>query len=169
MATRNFVPRKDGEGSVGKASKHWGAGFFDKIFVKTIEVLGDGAEDNNQPATVGWVKTKFYALLRKALEVSGVMFYNTSNTTYGVFGYIILGDFFGGFTIQWVESVTVSSSGTDYVYPIAFKDYGFMICGSSPSNDKSVTFVARNTKNKAHITHSENTGQYTTYALAIGR
>lgn len=31
MATRNFVPRKDGEGSIGKASKHWRAVYTNHI------------------------------------------------------------------------------------------------------------------------------------------
>ena len=28
MATRNYVPRANGEGSIGTAKKHWGAGYF---------------------------------------------------------------------------------------------------------------------------------------------
>jgi hypothetical protein len=31
MATRNIVPRANGEGSIGTAAKHWGAGYFDTL------------------------------------------------------------------------------------------------------------------------------------------
>jgi hypothetical protein len=31
MATRNIVPRANGEGSIGTAAKHWGAGHFDTL------------------------------------------------------------------------------------------------------------------------------------------
>ena len=40
MATRNYVPRANGEGSIGTAGKHWGGAFFDKLVVKTLEVAG---------------------------------------------------------------------------------------------------------------------------------
>jgi hypothetical protein len=31
MATRNIVPRANGEGGIGTAAKHWGAGYFDNV------------------------------------------------------------------------------------------------------------------------------------------
>ena len=31
MATRNLVPRANGEGSIGTTAKHWGAGHFDTL------------------------------------------------------------------------------------------------------------------------------------------
>ena len=31
MATRNFVPRADGEGSIGTAAKAWGNGYFKSL------------------------------------------------------------------------------------------------------------------------------------------
>lgn len=37
MATRNFVPRKDREGSIGTAKKRWGEAYFDKLSVRIIE------------------------------------------------------------------------------------------------------------------------------------
>ena len=48
MATRNFVPRKDGEGSIGKERKSWGTAYIDKLFVKAIELLGGGFACNFQ-------------------------------------------------------------------------------------------------------------------------
>ena len=71
MATRNYVPRANGEGSIGTEKKHWGGGFFDNLAVKTLEVIGGGAENDAQPATVGWVKSKFQDLLKNALNLSG--------------------------------------------------------------------------------------------------
>ena len=40
MTTRNYVPRANGEGSIGTEKKHWGSAFFDKLVVKTLEVAG---------------------------------------------------------------------------------------------------------------------------------
>ena len=31
MATKNIVPRVDGEGGIGTASKRWGSGHFDSV------------------------------------------------------------------------------------------------------------------------------------------
>jgi hypothetical protein len=31
MATKNFVPRGDGEGEIGRTDKHWGKGWFDEL------------------------------------------------------------------------------------------------------------------------------------------
>lgn len=169
MATRNFVPRKDGEGSVGKSRKRWGAAYIETLFVKAVEVLGGETENDTQPATVGWVKNKFYGLVQKALEASGVVFYNSSNSLHGVFGYVVFGDFFGGLTIQWVENILVEQGGTDYVYPISFKEYGYAFCSGTVSNLKNVMFVAASKKNKVTIRHSESSGHYTTCLFAIGR
>ena len=169
MATRNYVPRANGEGSIGTEKKHWGGGFFDKLAVKTLEVIGGGTENDAQPATVGWVKNKFYGLVQKALEASGVVFYNSSNSLHGVFGYVVFGDFFGGLTIQWVENILVEQGGTDYVYPISFKEYGYAFCSGTVSNLKNVMFVAVSKKNKVTIRHSESSGHYTTCLFAIGR
>ena len=70
MATRNIVPRANGEGSIGTEKKHWGAGFFDKVAVKAIEVIGGGTESDGQPATVGWVKQNFAKLLKSNTATS---------------------------------------------------------------------------------------------------
>ena len=95
MATRNFVPRKDGEGSIGKSRKHWGAAYIETLFVKAVEVLGGGTENDAQPATVGWVKQGFGKLLKSAFEAAGVRYSMAEN------GYLCLGTLFGNIKIQW--------------------------------------------------------------------
>ena len=95
MATRNYVPRANGEGSIGTEKKHWGGAFFDKLSVKTLEVIGGGTENDEQPATVGWVKQGIGELLKSALEAAGVRYSMAEN------GYLCLGALFGNIKIQW--------------------------------------------------------------------
>ena len=40
MATRNYVPRANGEGSIGTEKKHWGDGYFDRLNVGGHEING---------------------------------------------------------------------------------------------------------------------------------
>ena len=112
MATRNYVPRANGEGSIGTKKKHWGGAFFDNLAVKTLEVIGGGAENDAQPATVGWVKQGFSKLLKSALEISGCRVV-TERT-----GYICFGKFFGGLKIQWG---TMTANGQYNAFPVAFE------------------------------------------------
>jgi len=105
MATRNFVPRKDGEGSIGKSRKHWGAAYIDKIFVKTVEVLGGSTENDAQPATVGWVKTAMGGILGKVFPNLGVRYNFEAN------GYVCFGRLFGNFVIQWGTALTDAGTG----------------------------------------------------------
>lgn len=117
MATRNFVPRKDGEGSIGKEKKRWGAVFAEKVAVKALEVIGGGTENDAQPATVGWVKKNFRKMLEVALTAAGLAYNIAPN------GYIKLGAMFGGLVIQW-------GCGDDdihrFTYPIAFTQEPFV-------------------------------------------
>ncbi len=46
MATRNFVPRADGEGSIGTAAKNWAGGFFKQLNVANVTV-----DDSKTPTT----------------------------------------------------------------------------------------------------------------------
>jgi len=62
MATRNIVPRADGEGNIGTALKNWLKGWFVSIFVsgnitdgthsKTIEVISDHIDSTSNPHSV---------------------------------------------------------------------------------------------------------------------
>lgn len=40
MATRNYVPRANGEGSIGTEKKHWSGGHFDRLNVGGNEIKG---------------------------------------------------------------------------------------------------------------------------------
>lgn len=110
MATRNYVPRANGEGSIGTEKKHWGGGFFDKLAVRTLEVIGGGAENDAQPATVGWVKSKFQDLLKNALNLSGARWDLDDSASSG---YIYFGKFFGGLVIEFVYFNTNNSDSNN--------------------------------------------------------
>lgn len=81
MATRNFVPRANGEGSIGKAKKRWGAAFFDKLFVKSIEGI------ENIFASLG---------VRYSIEPNG---------------YVCFGTLWGKFVLQWGTVITEGATG----------------------------------------------------------
>lgn len=104
MATRNYVPRANGEGSIGTEKKHWGSAFFDKVAVKTLEVIG-GGENDAQPATVGWVKTAMGDILGGVLPKLGVRYNLEAN------GYVCFGSLFGNFVIQWGTALTDAGTG----------------------------------------------------------
>lgn len=100
MATRNFVPRADGEGSIGTEAKNWGNGFFKKAAIgaltKTVSVLvpADDANDQ-QPATTSWVRARFRSILETVLSAAGLKYNIASN------GYICFGALFGNLILQW--------------------------------------------------------------------
>ena len=60
MATKNFVPRRDGEGSIGKASKHWDKGYFRELIIngKALQdfVKELGIESSQTAEQAGWIK-----------------------------------------------------------------------------------------------------------------
>ena len=60
MATRNYVPRANGEGSIGTEKKHWGKGFFQDLVVggKAIQdfVKDIGIESSDTGSQTGWIK-----------------------------------------------------------------------------------------------------------------
>lgn len=128
MATRNYVPRANGEGSIGTEKKHWGGGFFDKLAVKTLEVIGGGTENDAQPATVGWVKQQFQKLLDVALKATGVTISSGEN------GYINFGSLFGNVKIQWgkvlLSATTVppdDENARNVSLPIAFSNSKYVV------------------------------------------
>ena len=117
MATRGIVPRANGEGSIGTEKKHWGGGFFDKLAVRTLEVIGGGTENDAQPATVGWVKQGFEKLLKSTIEASGIRVMGGHNASYVCFG-----NLFGNLTIQWgMLGWDVGKFYKDVVYPISYR------------------------------------------------
>jgi len=118
MATRNFVPRKDGEGSIGKSRKHWGAAYIEKIFVRAVEVLGGETENDAQPATVGWVREYLKKGLVEALGTIGV-----TCSIGSVASYISFGRAFGNLLVQWGIVRTRNSAGTYITLPVAYNDY----------------------------------------------
>ena len=148
MATRNFVPCKDGEGSIGKSRKHWGAAYIDTLFVKAVEVLGGGTENDAQPATVGWVKQGFSKLLSSGLTAAGLTCNIAAN------GYIKLGRLFGGLIIQWGESTVPINSfvltknqkiGMEKItFPITFPNYVFTVVNNATAVHTQDRWVINN-------------------------
>ena len=172
MATRNYVPRANGEGSIGTEKKHWGGAFFDKISVKALEVIGGGAENDAQPATVGWVKQKIKDLLRQTLVETGLRVQFEEN------GYICFGELFNKLTIQWGLKTAKVLNDFAYVetqYPISFsktptvipsvsensnnENAGFIMAESSVSVEKA-TFVIRS--------NGKTTNDFRMHWLAVG-
>ena len=144
MATRNYVPRANGEGGIGTEKKHWSSAFFDKISVKALEVIG-GGENDAQPATVGWVKNKFRELLVASLSFTGVRWVDGEN------GFIALGSLFGGIKIQWGmfaketwETDPVWGHKQAFAFPIEFtKKYSivlFPVKVSTPESGSAYTY-----------------------------
>lgn len=173
MATRNYVPRANGEGSIGTEKKHWSAGFFDKLAVRTLEVIGGGAENDAQPATVGWVKQNVTRLLKSALEATGMRI----NIGHSKAGYICFGELLGGLIVQWGEGDW--KNGEKYkeiVYPISFKRSSILIpidefIGEDvpPQNEIGFFVVDHNqTTNEKFRVHSYAQGIGAFTYLAIG-
>ena len=76
MATRNFVPRANGEGSIGTAKKHWGAGYFDHLNLSGRELKVDGVNASR----VGEVGSCFFTLV-SGLTIMWGSEYNTNVTS----------------------------------------------------------------------------------------
>lgn len=138
MATRNYVPRANGEGSIGTEKKHWGGGFFDKLAVNTLEVIGGGTDIDAQPATVGWVKRILPTLLKSAIEQTGF------SNRFGVNGFVAFGSVFGKFKLQWgrVSLAMLSKEADDetvrnVTLPIGFEEntYTVFVWDNNPMNN----------------------------------
>ena len=100
----NFVPPTQSS-TLGTSDNRWAAGFFDKLAVKTLEVIGGGTENDAQPATVGWVKTAMGDILGGVLPKLGVRYNFDAN------GYVCFGSLFGNFVIQWGTAMTDAGTG----------------------------------------------------------
>ena len=126
MATRNYVPRANGEGSIGTKKKHWGGAFFDKLAVKTLEVIGGGTENDEQPVTVGWVKSKFQEMIKSTFSALGVRY------VMGETGYLCMGALFGNIKIAWGATLTnqpVENKSIQVALPI-FVSTEYFSCGN---------------------------------------
>ena len=99
----NFVPPTPSS-TLGTSGNRWAGGFFEKIAVKTLEVIG-GGENDAQPATVGWVKTAMGDILGGVLPKLGVRYNLEAN------GYVCFGSLFGNFVIQWGTALTDAGTG----------------------------------------------------------
>jgi hypothetical protein len=100
----NFVPPAPSS-TLGTSGNRWAGGFFEKIAVKTLEVIVGGTENDAQPATVGWVKTAMGGILGNVLPTLGVRYNFDAN------GYVCFGSLFGNFVIQWGTASTDSGTG----------------------------------------------------------
>lgn len=171
MATRNYVPRANGEGSIGTKKKHWGGAFFDNLAVKTLEVIGGGTGNDAQPASVGWVKGKFQDLLKNALNLSGIG-WNFEDIRSG---YIYFGKLFGGLIIEFVYFNTNESDNNneqERVLPLALSKflYGNLNAFSTEHTPLSVMYSGL-TPDKGRIRVKFSVGKdrsFPVYGIIIG-
>ena len=60
MATRNYAPRANGEGSIGTEKKHWGKGFFWDLVINGKGIMNFvkdlGIESSHTEPKAGWIK-----------------------------------------------------------------------------------------------------------------
>lgn len=155
MATRNFVPRGDGEGSIGTTVKNWAGGFFQKLAVGAITtavtVLTPAADANNQqPATTGWVRSQFQSILKTVLSAAGLKYNIAQN------GYICFGALFGGLILQWGNvNVSVESSQLfTIITPI--KRTNWEILGACMSAREYLSIDNMDDVNSIHLISSNN-------------
>ena len=167
----NFVPPTQSS-TLGKSDNRWAAGFFDKLAVKTLEVIGGGTENDAQPATVGWVKRQFQKLMKTALEATGMQIEARSSSG----GYICFGTLFGGLIVQWGEaSWNGHEAYTDIVYPVTFKKSIAVIpidvsYGNRPTKELVSTFTidGDNTDNKKFRLYSfTDVGAFRYFAIGF--
>lgn len=186
MATKNIVPRANGEGGIGTSAKRWLNGFFKNVTVDTsLTTVTPGNTDNStKAATTAWVEnvffTKlvakllattaatitslstsslFYQFLAQALSVAGVQ-YNLSNSSAW---YICLGSLFGGLIIQGGSIGYSSSYWNDdraiLTYPTTMTTPLFSTTSATGSINTNVHCYAFTT-NEITIIRSGATGAY---------
>lgn len=91
MATRNIVPRANGEGSIGRTDKHWKSGFFDNLNI-------GGKDLSNFMKTV--LNGANAAAVRKALGVDASTCGGIVAGSLGQNGWV---KFSNGLIIQWLR------------------------------------------------------------------
>ena len=74
MATRNYVPRANGEGCIGTEKKHWSGGHFDWLNVGGNEIKGAAIAASR----VGEIGSSFF-LMASGLKVVWGSEYNTTS------------------------------------------------------------------------------------------
>ena len=165
MATRNYVPRANGEGSIGTEKKHWGGAFFDKLFVKTLEVIG-GAENDAQPATVGWVREYLKKGIEGALSAIGVTYSIGDEASYVSFGKA-----FGKLLIQWGRLSSDGATGKNITLPVAYNyymDYFFAARILDSSEDFKVVVHNQSGSQINIAINTSNARQFNIGWLAVG-
>ena len=166
MATRNYVPRANGEGSIGTEKKHWGGAFFDKLAVKTLEVIGGGTENDAQPATVGWVRGYLKKGLEGALSAIGVAY-----TIGDEASYVSFGKAFGKLLIQWGRLSSDGATGKTITLPVAYNyymDYFFAARILDSSEDLNVVTNNQSGGKVKIAINTSNTRQFNIGWLAVG-
>ncbi len=134
MATRNFVPRANGEGSIGTSAKKWASGFFQNLAVSAITtavnvVVPAASANDAQPATTSWVRSQFQSILTGVLQAAGLRYNIAAN------GYICFGSLFGGLILQWGCWFQLTSTSTTLRFPIQWSGhdaYAFTALPTSP-------------------------------------
>ena len=132
MATKNIVPRANGEGGIGTSAKRWLNGFFKNITVETaanVPTAGD-SENSTKAASTAWVENVFFAklvtklaastaasisslntsslfyrMLSWALTASGVQYNFTNSSAW----YICFGSLLGGLIIQGGQTYSATA------------------------------------------------------------
>lgn len=134
----NFVPPTPSS-TLGTSGNRWAGGFFDKLGVKTLEVIGSGTENDAQPATVGWVKSNLQDIFSKLLNKVGFKASFGENASY-----VSLGSMFAELKIIWgrVEQSTVVKEEENgivwFTLPLEFREansYTVMAWDDNVRND----------------------------------
>ena len=191
MATKNIVPRANGEGGIGTSAKRWLNGFFKNV---TVDTPGN-SDNSTKAATTAFVENTFfdklvakllattaatitslstsslfYRFLAQALSVAGVQ-YNLSNSSAW---YICLGSLFGGLIIQGgVTTTDATTHQVDVTLPVAFVGvYQSLACYKYVANIASGNnvSVASNYKSASAITIGCSIGSAATVGwLCVGK
>ena len=84
MATKNIVPRANGEGGIGTSVKRWLRGFFKNINVDTEAIVPTPANNDNstKAATTAFVENTFFdKLVAKLLATTAATITSLSTSS----------------------------------------------------------------------------------------
>jgi len=163
MATKNIVPRANGEGGIGTSAKRWLNGFFKNITVETaanVPTAGD-SENSTKAASTAWVENVFFAklvtklaastaasisslntsslfyrMLSWALTASGVQYNFTNSSAW----YICFGSLLGGLIIQ---GGTVGGNAGDqtFTFPVELTSWSLTWLSASANSTAATTYA----------------------------